>query len=74
MERKVVIGKMFEQQEYMYKYTVHIVKDKIVSIAQPFVRPIVRSKRKAPIELGAKFDLSIENGLVKLENIIRCIL
>jgi len=45
------------------------VQDRIVSISQPYVRPIVRGKSKAPVEFGAKIDLSIENGLGRLEKI-----
>jgi len=69
MERIAVIDKVYEQQEYMYKNNVHTVQDRIVSISQPYVRPIVRGKSKAPVEFGAKVDLSIENGLGRLEKI-----
>ena len=69
MERIAVIDKVYEQQEYMYKNNVHTVPDRIVSISQPFVRPIVRGKSKSPVEFGAKIDLSIENGLGRLEKI-----
>ena len=69
MERIAVIDKVYEQQEYMYKNNVHTVQDRIVSISQPYVRPIVRGKSKAPVEFGAKIDLSIENGLGRLEKI-----
>ena len=65
-----MIDKVYEQQEYMYKNNVHTVQDRIVSISQPYVvRPIVRGKSKAPVEFGAKIDLSIENGLGRLEKI-----
>jgi hypothetical protein len=40
MERIAVIDKVYEQQEYMYKNNVHTVQDRIVSISQPYVRPI----------------------------------
>ena len=69
MERIAVIDKVYEQQEYMYKNNFHTVPDRIVSISQPFVRPIVRGKSKSPVEFGAKIDLSIENGLGRLEKI-----
>ena len=37
---------------------------------QPWIRPIVRGKTKAPVEFGAKFDLSLdENGLGRIEKI-----
>lgn len=62
------IRKVFEQQLYMYENKVHSVPDRIVSISQPYIRPIVRGKAKAPTEFGAKLDLSIdEQGMARLE-------
>lgn len=64
------IREVYEQQEYMYKTGTHSVKDRIVSISQPYIRPIVRGKAKAPVEFGAKLDMSIdENGIARLERI-----
>lgn len=66
----LTICKLYEQQEYMYKNKVHSVADRIVSISQPWLRPIVRGKAKAPVEFGAKFDLSIdEDGYGRIETI-----
>lgn len=68
--RLEVIKKVYEQQLYMYQSGVHSVPDRIVSISQPYIRPIVRGKAAAPTEFGAKLDLSIdENGLGRLEKI-----
>lgn len=48
----------------MYENKVHSVENRIVSITQPWIRPIVRGKTKAPVEFGTKFDLSVDdNGL-----------
>jgi hypothetical protein len=64
------IRTLVEQQQYMYDNKVHSVSDRIVSISQPYIRPIVRGKAKAPVEFGAKLDLSIdENGMARLERI-----
>lgn len=66
----VTIKTLVEQQKYMYDNKVHSVTDRIVSISQPYIRPIVRGKAKAPVEFGAKLDLSIdENGIVRLERL-----
>lgn len=66
----MTIYKLYEQQQYMYQNKVHSVEDRIVSITQPWIRPIVRGKTKAPVEFGAKFDLSLdENGLGRIEKI-----
>ena len=49
-ERLAVIRELAEQQQYMYDNKVHSVKDRIVSISQPYIRPIVRSSRGTPWE------------------------
>jgi hypothetical protein len=38
----------------MYDEKTHVVEDRIVSISQPYLRPIVRGKANAPVEFGAK--------------------
>ena len=54
----------------MYENKVHSVENRIVSITQPWIRPIVRGKTKAPVEFGTKFDLSVDdNGLGRIEKI-----
>ena len=69
-KRLAVITELYEQQKYMYDNNVHSVKDRIVSISQPYIRPIVRGKAKAPVEFGAKLDMSIdENGFARLERL-----
>lgn len=50
---------LYEQQQYMYDNRVHFVECHIVSISQPWLRPIVKGKVTVPIEFGAKFDLSL---------------
>lgn len=57
----LTIIKLYEQQKYMYDNKVHSVEHRIVSISQPWIRPIVRGKIKASVEFGAKFDLSLDN-------------
>lgn len=49
-ERLAVIRELAEQQQYMYDNKVHSVKDRIVSISQPYIRPIVRSSHGTPWE------------------------
>ncbi len=66
--RFAVIRKVYEQQLYMYENKVHSVPDRIVSISQPYIRPIVRGKTKTPTEFGAKLDLSIDDhGMARIE-------
>ena len=51
----------------MYDNHTHSVPDRIVSISQPWLRPIVRGKAKAPVEFGAKLDISVVNGFTRPE-------
>ena len=61
------VKKLYEQQKYMYDNHTHSVPDRIVSISQPWLRPIVRGKAKAPVEFGAKLDISFVNDFTRLE-------
>ena len=54
--------KMYFQQEQMFRTGEHRCKDRIVSIFQPHVRPIVRGKASANVEFGAKIGVSIVEG------------
>ena len=64
------IRKLYEQQKYMYDNNVHKVENRIVSISQPYVRPIVRGKANKPTEFGAKLHLSVdERGFARIEHL-----
>ena len=43
----------------MYDNKSHRCDDRIVSISQPYVRPIVRGKQSKPVEFGAKLSVSL---------------
>ena len=58
----MVINEVYRQQELMFSKRIHKVEDRIVSIHQPHVRPMVRSKEKAKVEFGAKLNLSLVDG------------
>ena len=66
-DRLAVIRTLCEQQKYMYDHRCHTVPDRIVSVSQPFLRPIVRGKAGKPVEFGAKLDISVVNGWTRLE-------
>lgn len=66
-ERLDTICAIYEQQKYMYDHRTHSVPDRIVSVSQPFVRPIVRGKAGKPVEFGAKLDISVVDGWTRLE-------
>lgn len=63
-----VIQHVFSQQERMFKDKVHSVEDRIVSIHQPHVRPIVRGKAKSKVEFGAKINVSLHDGYARIDH------
>lgn len=67
VERLDTIRTIYRQQKYMYDNRTHRVPDRIVSVSQPFVRPIVRGKAGKPVEFGAKLDISVVDGWTRLE-------
>ncbi|MDP4146974.1 MAG: hypothetical protein Q8936_21290 [Bacillota bacterium] len=42
---------------------------RIVSLSQPFVRHIVRRKAKVKTEIGAKIEISVVDGYVRIEKL-----
>ena len=61
--------KMYEQQKMMFEQNVRSCADRIVSIYQPHLRPIVRGKAKAKVEFGAKIGASIVNGYTYVDHL-----
>jgi len=52
----------------MFKSGIHQCADRIVSIFQPHVRPIVRSKARNKTEFGAKIGACIVNGYTFIDH------
>jgi hypothetical protein len=65
----LVIKELYRQQLWMYENRTHSISDRIVSLYQPHVRPIVRGKAKSPVEFGAKVSISLVNGFSFVEKI-----
>lgn len=59
---------LYSQQREMFETNKHSIPNRIVSISQPHIRPIVRGKAKAPVEFGIKYQVSInEKGHARLD-------
>jgi len=69
MERFEVVKEVHNQQRHMYKNRVTRVDNRIVSISQPHVRPIVRGKAGKNTEFGAKISLSVIEGFCFIEHL-----
>ena len=63
-----VIRTLYSQQEYMYRSGTHKVPDRIVSLSQSWVRPIIRGKQTADVEFGAKVEMSVVDGFLRIED------
>lgn len=64
-----VINTLYDQQKQMHKNRQHSMEDRIVSIHQPHVRPIVRGKVQAKVEFGAKIHISVIDGITFLDEL-----
>ena len=67
LERLVVIRTLYAQQREMYESGSTRIDERIVSLSQPWVRPIVRGKQNAPVEFGAKVGMSDIGGYLRIE-------
>ncbi len=65
-----VIQHVYEQQREMYQNKSRRCDDRIVSISQPYVRPIIRGKLGKPVEFGAKLSVSLSGeGLACVDHL-----
>ena len=62
------IYEMYGQQRKMFEDKTHVCANRIVSIYQPHVRPIVRGKAKAKTEFGAKIGASLYEGYTFIDH------
>ncbi len=54
----LVVTEVYRQQLWMYENESNRIDDRIVSITQPHIRPIVRGKAGKSVEFGAKLSVS----------------
>lgn len=59
IRRYWVLPHLYDQQYEMYKANIRRCEDRIVSINQPHLRPIVRGKLGKAVEFGAKISVSL---------------
>ena len=79
-ERLQVIRLLYAQQQEMYITNTHRVENRIVSLSQPWVRPIVRGKQNAEqerylewLESGERGDIERRFGINKRCYSLGCI-
>lgn len=62
------IIKIYHQQKEMYETNTHKCPDRIISVFQPHVRPIVRGKSKAKVEFGPKIGAAVVEGYTFIDH------
>ena len=65
----LVVSELFRQQQWMYENQRNRIDDRIVSLTQPHLRPIVRGKAGTPVEFGAKLSVSYSDGYCFLDHL-----
>ena len=64
------IRTVYAQQKEMHETERNRVPHRIVSLAKPWLRPIVRGKARTPVEFGPKYEVTIdEKGHARLERL-----
>lgn len=70
LHRYWVIQHVYQQQWEMYHTRTRRCDHRIVSISQPYVRPMVRGKQDKPVEFGAKLSVSLTgDGLAHVDHL-----
>ena len=68
-DRMNLVTTVCEQQRLMSESGTHSIPRRIVSLTQPWVRPIVRGKPHASTEFGAKLHISLVDGYARIERL-----
>jgi transposase, IS5 family len=62
------IRKVLQQQRFLETHPADELKDRIVSLHKPYLRPIVRGKENKPVEFGLKAHLLQVDGICVIEH------
>lgn len=65
----LVVKEVYRQQLWMHENESNRIDDRIVSITQPHIRPIIRGKAGKPVEFGAKISVSYFDQYVFLDHL-----
>jgi len=65
----LVCHEVYRQQTWMYQHKTNRIDDRIVSLTQPHIRPLVRGKAGKATEFGAKLSASSCDGYIFLDRI-----
>lgn len=65
----LIIHELYRQQQEMFQEKKHSVNNRIVSIHQPHIRPMVRGKVGKNVEFGAKINVSLQQGYARIDQL-----
>ena len=68
-KKLLVVAEVYRQQKEMYEEEKNRIDDRIVSINQPHIRPIVRGKARNAVEFGGKIIISVSENYVFLDKL-----
>ena len=69
-QKLLVVSELVRQQTILNHSESRIIPDRIVSLSQAHVRPIVRGKARSNVEFGAKISISVTgDGLTFLDRL-----
>jgi IS5 family transposase len=63
---ELTLKEVYRQQLELFQKNQQSIEDRIVSLSQPHIRPIVRGKAGKPVELGAKLSASCFEGYIAI--------
>lgn len=64
-----IIREVYRQQATMHRQSARRIEDRIVSLHQPHVRPIVRGRLGHPVEFGSKFSVALTGGIACVDRL-----
>jgi len=65
----IIVSELYRQQQELFDSRSKRIDDRIVSVSQPHIRPIVRGKASVKTEFGAKLSAGLTDGYVFLERL-----
>ena len=68
-QKLLACSELYRQQTVLLHGNTRSIPDRLVSLVQRWVRPIVRGKARAAVEFGAKISVSVQNGFPFLHRI-----
>jgi transposase, IS5 family len=68
-KKLLVVAEIYRQQLWLYENKKISIEDRIVSLNQPHIRPIIRGKAGKTVEFGAKLSASCYDSYVFLDHI-----